>query len=90
MTYSTAQKKPNRERERERVQNGYRTDIEWISNGYGMVTSVPCYVSSDRYCSTIQNFAQHTSVELETACFPNFASLLPQLSCFFLFDSLSI
>ena len=24
--YSTAQKKPNRERERERVQNGYRTD----------------------------------------------------------------
>ena len=48
--YSTTQKKPNRERERDRVQNGYRTgmrrrtqqvqngyrmDIEWIRNGNG-------------------------------------------------------
>ena len=33
LKYSTDQKKPNRERERERVQNGYRTDIERILNG---------------------------------------------------------
>ena len=38
MTYSAAQKKPNRERERERVQNGYRTDIERILNGYRIDT----------------------------------------------------
>ena len=36
--YSTAQKKPNRERERNRVQNGYRTAMrtrtEQVQNGY--------------------------------------------------------
>ena len=36
--YRTAQKKPKRERERERVQNGYRTGTrtrtEQVQNGY--------------------------------------------------------
>ena len=36
--YSTAQKKPNREREQEQVQNGYRTgtrtQTEWVQNRY--------------------------------------------------------
>ena len=33
--YSSAQRKPNGESERERVQNGYSMDIEWIRNGNG-------------------------------------------------------
>ena len=36
--YSTAQKKPNREREHDRIQNGYRTGMrmrtEQVQNGY--------------------------------------------------------
>ena len=38
--YSTTQKKPNRERERDRVQNGYRTGMrrrtQQVQNGYRM------------------------------------------------------
>ena len=36
--YSTHKKKPNRERECEQEQNGYRMDIEWIQNGNGTGT----------------------------------------------------
>ena len=61
--YSTDQKKPNSEREwervqngyrtgtrtrTERVQNGYRTDIERISNGYGTVTEEKAFSIKER------------------------------------------